>query len=63
MQVTKLDDFIFDLSEASTHIDFVHEKRHMHVLLEAPTPPPPLETSRTFFDFAQAPVALFIGRR
>ena len=60
MQVTKLDDFIFDLREAS-HIDFVHEKRHMDVLLEIPTPP--LETSRTFFDFAQAPVALFIGRR
>ena len=30
----------------------------MDVLLE--TPPPPLETSRTFFDFAETPVALFI---
>ena len=28
-------------------IDIVHEKRHMDVFLE--TPPPPLETSRTFF--------------
>ena len=28
----------------------------MDVLLDTP---PPLETSRTFFDFAEAPVALF----
>ena len=41
------------IREAS-HIDFVHEKRHMDVLLETP---PPKETSRTFFDFAEAPVA------
>ena len=47
----------------ASHIDFVHEKRHMDVLLETPPPPPPFETSRTFFDFAEAPVALFIGRR
>ena len=37
------------LREAS-HIDFVHEKRHIDVLLE---PSPPLETSRTFFDSAE----------
>ena len=46
-----------DFREAS-HIDFVHEKRHMDVLLESP--PPPLETSRTFFDSAEASEALFI---
>ena len=46
------------LGEAS-QIDFVHEKRHMDVLLETPHPPP-LETSRIFFDFAEAPGALFI---
>ena len=46
------------LREAS-QIDFVHEKRHMDVLLEIP-PPPPLETSRTFFDFARVSGALFI---
>ena len=43
-----------------SQIDFVVEKRHMDVLLETPTLPPPLETSRTFFDFAEAPGALFI---
>ena len=46
------------LREAS-QIDFVHEQRHMDVLLETP-PPPLLETSRTFFDFPEARVALFI---
>ena len=45
------------LREAS-QIDFVHEKRHMDIVLETPIPPP-LETSRTFFDFAEAPGALF----
>ena len=49
--------FTCTLREAS-HIDFVHEKRHMHVLLE--TPHPHLETSRTFFDSAEASEALFI---
>ena len=43
-----------------SHIDFVDEKRHMDVLLETLHPPLPLETSRTFFDFAEAPVALSI---
>ena len=38
---------IYLLREAS-HIDFVHEKCHMDVLLE--TIPPHLETSRSFFD-------------
>ena len=42
----------------ASHIDFVHEKRHIDVLLE--TLQPPLETSRTFFDSAEAPEALFI---
>ena len=45
-QLLKLLNFL--LREAS-HIDFVHEKRHTDVLLE--TPPPPLETSRTCFDY------------
>ena len=31
----------------ASHIDIVHEKRHMDVLLETP---PLIETSRTFFD-------------
>ena len=38
----------FVLREAS-HIDFVHEKCHMDLLPETPTPPP-LKTSRCFFD-------------
>ena len=46
-----------NVREAS-HIDFVHEKRYMDVLPD--TPPPPLEMSRTFFDSAEAPEALFI---
>ena len=41
----------------ASQIDFVRKKRHMDVLLETP---PPLETSRTFFDFAEAPGTLFI---
>ena len=48
----------FDLREAS-HIDFVHEKRHMDVFLGTPFTPP-LETLRTFFNSAEAPEALFI---
>ena len=45
----------------ASHIDFVHEKRHMDVLMEIPPiPSPPLETSRNFFDSAEAPEALFI---
>ena len=47
--------FIKLLLRKAPHIDFVHEKRHMDVLLETP---PPLETSRTFFDTAEAPEAL-----
>ena len=43
------------LREAS-QIDFVHEKRHMDALLKTP---PPLETSRTFFDFVEAPGAFY----
>ena len=41
----------FPFREAS-HIDIVHEKRHMDVLLE--TTPTPLETSHTFFDVGQS---------
>ena len=37
----------------ASHIDFVHEKRRTDVT------PPPLETSRTFFDPAEAHEALF----
>ena len=50
----------FTFREAS-HIDFVHEKRHMDVFFSG-SPPPPLETSRTFFDSAEATIAkaLFI---
>ena len=36
----------------ASHIDFVHEKGHMDVLLETP---PPLQTSRTFFNTTEAP--------
>ena len=43
----------------ASHIDFVHEKRHMDVFLETP-PPPFLEASRTFFDTTEALEALFI---
>jgi hypothetical protein len=37
----------------ASHIDFVHEKRHMFVSLETPQPPPPnppLETSNIVTD-------------
>ena len=44
----------------ASQIDFVHKKRHMDILLETPTPHPPLETSHTFSDFAEAPGTLFI---
>ena len=48
----------FTFREAS-HIDFVHEKRHVDVFFWES---PPLETSRTFFDSAEATIAkaLFI---
>ena len=41
-----------DKSREGSHIDFVHEKRHMDVLLE--TPNPPSETSRTWLFILQA---------
>ena len=37
------------LREASSHIDFVHEKRHMFVSLETPSPHP-LEMSHIVID-------------
>jgi hypothetical protein len=40
--------FTIVIREAS-HVDFVHEKRHMFVSLETP-PPPPLETSHIVID-------------
>ena len=39
----------YQLLREASHIDFVHKKCHMDVLLE--TPPP----SRTFFDSVEAP--------
>ena len=49
----------FAIVREASHIDFVHEKRHMDVLLEISPPPTPLETSRTFFDTAETPETLF----
>ena len=54
-----LPSYILTTFREASHIDFVHEKRHMDVLLETPTPPP-LEASHTFFDSVEAPGELFI---
>ena len=43
----------------ASHIDFVHEKRHMDAFLVTPHTLP-LEMSRTFFDSVEAPEALLI---
>ena len=51
---------VIGIGEAS-HIDFAHEKSYGRSSGDPPPPPPP--PSPTFFDFAEAPVALFIGRR
>ena len=48
---------IWNILSSASHIDFVHEKRRMDVLLETPLP---LETSRTFFDISEALGALFM---
>ena len=45
----------FCLREAS-YVDFVHEKRHMDVLLETPTappPPPPVRNVKHVFRFSR----------
>ena len=51
-KITKHINVLQSCIREASHIDFVHEKRHMDVLLETP-PHSPLETSRTFFDSAE----------